>query len=91
MKQKFEVLVIDTAKKNDILLQLSTVEGGATDGSAIHLYKAGVPTVVLSVPTRHIHSHNAVFHRTDFDNAVRLLTEIIRELDTETVANLSTW
>lgn len=88
---KLRDLVIDVAKKSDIPLQMSAVEGGSTDGSAIHLHKSGVPTVVLSVPTRHIHSHNAIFHRDDFDHAVKLLTGVIRELDKKTVANLTSW
>ncbi len=88
---KLRDLVIDTAKKNDIPLQLSAMEGGATDGGPIHLHKAGVPTVVLSIPTRHIHSHNAIFHRNDLDNAVRLATAVIQELDAETVKKLTQW
>lgn len=88
---KLRDLVIDTAKRNDISLQLSTMEGGATDGGPIHLHKAGVPTVVISVPVRHIHSHNGVFHRRDFDNTVRLLKKVIQELDAVTVAGLTAW
>lgn len=88
---KLRDLVIDIAKRSDIPLQMSAVEGGATDGAAIHLHKSGVPTVVLAIPTRHIHSHNAIFHRDDFDHAVTLLTGVIQELDKETVANLTPW
>ena len=88
---KLRDLVIDTAKTNNIPLQLSAVEGGATDGGPIHLHKAGVPTVVLSIPTRHIHSHNAIFHRDDFDNAVKLLTEVIQKLDADNVDGLTQW
>jgi len=81
-------MVIDLAKKLNIPLQVSTVEGGATDGSAIHLHKTGVPTVVVSVPTRHIHSHNSMMRRDDFDNAVRLVTGLVRKLDIITVQAL---
>ncbi len=88
---KLRDLVIDTAKKNDIPLQLSAMEGGATDGGPIHLHKVGVPTIVFSVPTRHIHSHNAIFHRNDFDNAVKLLTAVIKELDAKSVTGLTKW
>jgi len=88
---KLRDLLIDVAKRSDIPLQMSAVEGGATDGAAIHLHKSGVPTVVLAIPTRHIHSHNAVLHRDDFDHAVTLLTRVIQELDKNTVANLTSW
>jgi putative aminopeptidase FrvX len=88
---KLRDLVIDTAKRSDIPLQISAIEGGSTDGAAVHLHKSGVPTVVLSIPTRHIHSHNSIFHRDDFDHSVTLLTKLIQELEEKTVANLTSW
>jgi putative aminopeptidase FrvX len=88
---KLRDLVVDTAKQNDIPLQFSAMEGGATDGGPIHLHKSGVPTVVLSVPTRHIHSHNAIIHRNDFDNTVKLITAVVKKLDGPTVADLTKW
>jgi putative aminopeptidase FrvX len=88
---KLRNLVIDTAKQNDIPLQFSTMEGGATDGGAIHLHKQGVPCVVLGVPTRHIHSHNAIMHRNDFDNTVRLMAAVVKKLDAATVSDLTDW
>lgn len=86
---KLRDLVIDIAKKSGIPLQISALEGGATDGGPIHLHKIGVPTVVISVPTRHIHCHNAIMHRDDFDRAVELVTAIIEKLDKKTVAGLT--
>ncbi len=88
---KLRDLVIDTAKKLNIPLQISAMEGGATDGGPIHLHKAGVPTVVLAVPTRHIHSHSAILHRDDFDRTVELLTAVIQKLDKRTVEALTSW
>jgi putative aminopeptidase FrvX len=85
---KLRDLVIDTAKAEKIPLQVSAMEGGATDGGPIHLHKSGVPTVVLSIPTRHIHSHGGIIHRQDFDHTVELVTAIIRKLDAGTVAEL---
>jgi putative aminopeptidase FrvX len=86
---KLRDIVIDTAKELNIPLQMSTVEGGATDGGPIHLHKVGVPTVVIGVPTRHIHSHNAVIRRDDFDHAAALVTTLVQGLDKETVASLT--
>lgn len=86
---KLRDLVIDTARELNIPLQFSTMEGGATDGAAIHLHKTGVPTVVLGVPARHIHSHGSIIHRDDYDRAVQLLIAVIGKLDAETVAKLT--
>lgn len=82
-------LVMDTAKALGIPLQTSTIESGATDGAAIHLHKGGVPTVVLGVPARHIHSHSSIIHRDDYDNALKLLTAVVRKLDAAVVADLT--
>jgi endoglucanase len=86
---KLRDLVYQVAGECEIPLQTSTVEGGATDGAAIHMHDTGVPTVVISVPARHIHSHNSIIHRDDYDRAVRLLTALIGRLDAETVASLT--
>ena len=82
-------LVMDTANAAGIPLQTSYVEGGATDGAAIHLHNTGVPTVVIGVAARHIHSHSSIVHREDYDSAVKLLVELVRRLDAETVTGLT--
>lgn len=86
---KLRDLVIDTASEIGVPLQVSYVEGGATDGAAIHLFKSGVPTVVIGVAARHIHSHSSILHRDDYDNAVRLLSALVERLDAGTVASLT--
>lgn len=86
---KLRDLVIDTAVALNIPLQFSLIAGGATDGSAVHLHGTGVPTVVIGVPARHIHSHGAIIHRDDYDNAVKLVTAVVAKLDAATVANLT--
>jgi endoglucanase len=86
---KLRDLVLEVAKDVEVNLQLSAIEGGATDGGTIHLYKTGVPTVVLCVPARHIHSHSSIIHRKDFDDAVKLLAELITRLDKKQVEELT--
>ncbi len=81
-------LVMDTAQEFGIPLQTSPVPAGGTDGAVIHLYKRGVPTVVLGVAARHIHSHGSIIDRGDYDNTVKLLVALIRKLDAKTVAGL---
>jgi putative aminopeptidase FrvX len=86
---KLRDLVVDTAQELGIPLQFSAIEGGATDGAAIHLHKSGVPTVVIGVAARHIHSHTSIIHRDDFDRAAQLLVGIVKKLDAHTVAELT--
>jgi len=86
---RFRDLVLRTAEKIDVPIQLSTIEGGATDGAAIHLHGIGVPTIVIGVAARHIHSHSSIIHRQDYDNAVKLLIALVLRLDANTVASLT--
>ncbi|WP_240688985.1 M42 family metallopeptidase [Ammoniphilus sp. YIM 78166] len=73
--------VIATADELGIPYQFDTVAGGGTDAGRLHLHNKGVPSMVISVATRYIHSHAAILHRDDFDNAVKLLVEVIKRLD----------
>ncbi len=86
---KLRDFVVDTANELGINLQFSIMTGGATDGGMIHMHSVGVPTIVLGVATRHIHSHNSIVHRQDYDAARRLLVELLQRLDAETVAGFT--
>jgi len=86
---KLRDLVVKIAKKNKIPLQFSTMERGATDGGSIHLYKSGVPTLVIGVPTRHIHSSGSIIFRKDYDQAIKLLEKVILKLDKTMVNSLT--
>ncbi len=85
---KLRDMVIDTAKKKNIPLQFNAMEGGATDGSIIHIHKYGVPTVVIGVPTRHIHSHNSIVKRVDLDNTTDLVLSVVNKLNSHAVSDL---
>jgi putative aminopeptidase FrvX len=87
---KLRDLVIATAEELGIPLQFSAMSGGATDGGMIHMHNEGVPTVVIGVPTRHIHSHSAIIHRDDYDRALDLIVALVKKLDAATVDALST-
>jgi endoglucanase len=86
---KLRQLVLDTADEMEIPLQQSYVEGGGTDAGVIHLHKTGVPSIVMGVAARHIHSDSSIIHRDDFDNAVKLLVALLNKLDADVVAELT--
>jgi putative aminopeptidase FrvX len=77
-------LMINTAEKNKIPIQLSQVVS-ETDAGPIHMANAGCPSVVLGVPARHIHSHVGLFSMADAENCVKLIVEVLKRLDKETV------
>jgi endoglucanase len=55
-----------------------------TDADAIFLTRSGVPTGVVSVPNRYMHSPNEVVSIADLRNTAQLLAAFIRRLTPET-------
>jgi putative aminopeptidase FrvX len=88
--QPLKELVIRTAEECHIPLQLSQMRGGGTDAGAIHVHNVGCPSVVLSVPTRHIHAHAGILSLEDVDHAIALLVEVCKRLDAKTVESFTT-
>jgi putative aminopeptidase FrvX len=80
--------ITDTADELSIPYQFDTVPGGGTDAGAIHLSHNGVPALAITIATRYIHSHAAMLHRDDYENTVKLIVEVIKRLDAETVENI---
>ncbi|MEI5905513.1 M42 family metallopeptidase [Bacillus spongiae] len=81
--------VTNTADELEIPYQFDAIAGGGTDSGAIHLTANGVPALSITIATRYIHSHAAMLHRDDYENAVKLITEVIKRLDKDTVANIT--
>ncbi|MFD2627939.1 M42 family metallopeptidase [Oceanobacillus kapialis] len=81
-------LVLATADENNIPYQYTSIAGGGTDSGSIHLTANGVPSLSITIATRYIHSHAAILHRDDFENAVKIIVETIKKLDAETVKNI---
>ncbi len=82
-------LVIKTAEAAKIPYHLTYMEGGATDGGQIHINRVGVPSIVIGPPVRYIHSHNSILNRSDYDNTVKLIIEVVKKLDKKTVKSFT--
>lgn len=82
-------LVTNTADELNIPYQFDSVPGGGTDSGSIHLTHNGVPALSITIATRYIHSHAAMLHRDDYENAVKLIVEVIKRLDRETVNKIT--
>ena len=87
--QPLKELVIRTAEECHIPLQLSQMRAGGTDAGAIHVHNVGCPSVVLGVPTRHIHAHAGILSLEDVDHAIGLLVEVCKRLDAKTVESFT--
>jgi len=71
--------MIETAKQAGIPYQLEVLEAGGTDGRAIQLTRAGVPTGCLSIPCRYIHSPSEMVDKHDVQNSVKLLVALLSQ------------
>ena len=83
VNEKIKGLLISTAKANKIKYQIDVVEGGMTDGAIIYMNREGVPTGVLSIPTRYIHSPTSVFNIDDVNSAIELAVKVIQKVARE--------
>jgi endoglucanase len=86
---RFRDLALSTAADLNIQVQLSAMLCGTSDGAAIRLHGTGVPTIVIGVPVRHIHTHGAILHGDDYIGALRLSTALVAQLDATTVDRLT--
>lgn len=77
----FRDLVIDTAEENNIPYQIEIMPGGGTDAGKIHVYRQGVPSIVIGIPVRYIHDHIGIANLDDYHNAMRLVLALIKRLD----------
>jgi endoglucanase len=87
--QPLKEFILQTAEQSNIPLQLSQSARGGTDAGQIHINRIGCPSIVIGVPTRHIHSHVGVVSIEDLWNTVKLVSKLIQTLDKKTVENFT--
>jgi putative aminopeptidase FrvX len=84
-------LAIETARAERIPHQVTVRRSGGTDAGSFHVANEGVPSIVLGVPARYIHSHNAIIDLNDYLHMLALTIALVRRLDDETVEGLVTY
>ena len=89
--RKFSDLFFEVAQEVGITLQPDVLTGYGEDGAEIQRFDTGRPTVNLTVPTRYLHAHTGVIQRSDFDETVELLIQVLRRLDRETVGEVGSF
>jgi endoglucanase len=73
-------LLIDAAEENKIPYQLETGLPGSTDAARISLTREGVPSGVISIPTRYIHSPSSLLDLEDAGKAVKLTVAAVQKI-----------
>jgi putative aminopeptidase FrvX len=75
-------LVYEAAETEGIPFTLESLgKGTGTDADAIHLSRAGVPSGLVSIPCRYMHSPIEMVSIADVDGAARLIAAFARRLE----------
>jgi endoglucanase len=70
----------ETAKATGIPYQMEVTEGGTTDASAISLTREGIPSGVISVAARYIHTPVELLSLRDLEEAADLVVEAVKSV-----------
>jgi len=76
--------VLDTAESNNIPYQYFISQGG-TDAGRVHIANEGVPSAVIGICSRYIHTHASIIHVDDYAAAKELLVKLVKACDQSTV------
>jgi endoglucanase len=80
--QKVRELLQSTAEEEKIPYQMEVLPRGSTDAATIHLTREGVPSGVISIPTRYVHAYE-VIDLDDVANATKLLTATVKKVNSK--------
>ncbi len=79
--------VLDTAETHGIPYQYFISQGG-TDAGRVHTNLNGVPSAVIGICSRYIHTSASIIHVDDYAAAKALLVELVKTTDRATVESL---
>jgi len=68
------------AEENNIDYQIKKPAYGGTDAGRIHITRSGIPSGIVSVPTRYIHSPNQLVYKKDLERTFELLKFSLEEI-----------
>lgn len=72
--------LMDVAQENNLNYQFRRTNFGGTDAGRIHLTKEGIPSAVISVPCRYIHSPVSMMSQVDYDTLIQLVDKYLQKI-----------
>jgi tetrahedral aminopeptidase len=82
--------LVETAKKHEIPYQLDPIPGASgTDAWAIQVARQGVPTGLLGLPLRYMHTSSETLSLRDVERCGRLMAYFIAGLSEDFLATLT--
>lgn len=76
--------ILDTAATHDIPYQYFVSQGG-TDAGRVHTENDGIPSAVIGICSRYIHTSSSIIHVDDYAAAKELLIKLVKATDQSTV------
>ncbi|MFT8322838.1 MAG: M42 family metallopeptidase [Bacillus sp. (in: firmicutes)] len=79
--------VLDTAETNNIAYQYFVSPGG-TDAGRVHISNEGVPSTVIGICSRYVHTSASIIHIDDYAAAKELVVNLVKSTDKTTVNSI---
>ncbi|KXH87560.1 M42 family metallopeptidase [Sporosarcina sp. HYO08] len=76
--------ILDTAESNNIPYQYFVSPGG-TDAGRVHTMHEGIPSAVIGICSRYIHTSASIIHTDDYAAAKELLIKLVKACDKSTL------
>ena len=77
----------ETGDRHNLPYQMRQPGGGGTDAGAIHLSRAGIPAVSISVPGRYLHTPASLIRLKDWKDSIALVHAVLSILDRRILKN----
>lgn len=87
LSKEMKEFLLDTAETHDIPYQYFFSKGG-TDAGAAHQMNKGIPSAVIGVPARYIHTHQSLFRIDDYEAAKEMVYQTVKAFDQSVLETL---
>jgi Cellulase M and related proteins len=85
-------LLLETAREEGITVQIeASPRGTPTDANFIQMERGGIPTALISIPCRYLHSPSEMVDIRDVEGAVKLISSFARKISGKTKEDFIPW
>jgi putative aminopeptidase FrvX len=78
-------MIVDSAKKAKLPYQIQAVSRfTGTDTDAFAFSNGGVPSALISLPLRYMHTTVETVHKTDVEHCIKLMVEVLQTITPKT-------
>jgi len=82
---RYQRYALDLAEEKGLPVQASVREGGGNNGAIVQTSLDGIPSIVIGVPVRYIHTIHGIASYYDFEATVELAVAIVKSMNEEII------